>query len=111
MRETWPLTIPLRVSTSAYWPMRMSLVCVSAMRSSAFRSDGLATRARLLPGADLTIRARVRRRIAADALEHAVHACLDLQIVELLAPQLPRRLLLIDVRFLRRDLRLDAQRE
>ena len=104
MRETWPLTTPLRVSTSAVWPTRMSLVWVSAIRSSAFRFVGSATRARLVPGATCCT------ALDRNQLEHAVHARLDLQVVELPHAQLVGGALLIDVRFLRRELRLDAGR-
>ena len=98
MRETWPSTMPFRVSTSAVWPIWMSLVCVSAMRSSAFSSVGLATRARLAPAADLLT------EFDREDLQHAGHAGLDLEVVELLQAQFIRRLALIDVRFLRREL-------
>ena len=43
--------MPLRVSIEAVWPIWMSLACVSAILSSALSRDGLATRARLVPGA------------------------------------------------------------
>jgi hypothetical protein len=67
---------------------------------------GLATRARLLPG--LTWRAALRPggRCGADALQDAAHARLDLEIVEPPGLQIRRGLVLRDVGFLRRQLRL-----
>ena len=102
MRETLPATTPLRVSTSATWPMAMSLVCVSAIRSSALRIVGSATRAMLRAGADL------RADFDRQDLQHAVHAGLDLQVVELPQAQFVGGAALIDVGFLRRQLRLHA---
>ena len=105
MRATLPLTTPLRVSTSATWPMRMSLVWVSAIRSSAFSFVGSATRARLVPGA----RPAGRRSTGSD-LQHAGHAGLDLEVVELPQAEIVGGAALIDVGFLRRELRLHAGR-
>src|SRR4029079_998955 len=51
MRITRPFTMPVRVSTCAACPIWMSLACVSATLISAFNRAGLATRARLVPGA------------------------------------------------------------
>ena len=82
MRETLPATMPFRVSTSATWPILMSLVCVSAMRSSALRTVGSATRATLAPACDL------RADFDRQDLQHAGHAGLDLEIVELAQAQL-----------------------
>ena len=59
--------------------MRMSLVCVSAIRSSALRFVGSATRARLVPGP--TCAPHFDRHL----LQHASHAGLDLEVVELAA--------------------------
>ena len=100
MRDTLPATTPLRVSTSATWPIAMSFVCVSAIRSSALRTVGSATRAMLRAG--LHLRANFDRQ----HLQHAGHAGLDLQIVQLPQAQLVGGPALIDVGFLRCQLRL-----
>ena len=46
---TLPSIIPLRVSICAGCPIMMSRVCISAMRTSAFRREGSTTRARFVP--------------------------------------------------------------
>ena len=79
----------------------MSFVCVSAMRSSALRFVGSATRARFVPGADL------RPALDGHELQHAGHARLHLQILELTHAQFVGGARLIDRGFLRGHLRLD----
>src|ERR1700730_9498072 len=51
MRETCPMTTPLRVSIVAFCPIVMSLACVSAILISAFSFLGSATRATFVPTA------------------------------------------------------------
>ena len=80
----------------------MSLVWVSAIRTSALRFVGSATRTRFVPGLDL------RAALDRNHLQHARHSGLHAQVVELPHAQLVRRALLVDVRFLRRHLRLEA---
>ena len=50
IRCTSPWMIPLRVSTATGCPSRTSLICVSAIFSSAFKDAGSATRAMFSPG-------------------------------------------------------------
>ena len=87
MRTTRPGTrelVPLRVSTSAFWPMATSFTCVSATCSCAFNRVGSTTRARFVPGpmrcptctgtscSTPATPARIFRPVASDRLSAAI---------------------------------------
>ena len=101
MRATLPGTMPLRVSTSATWPILMSLVCVSAIRNSAFSTVGI-RHAR-----EVGARGDLLSDFDRQTWKHARHAGLDLQVVELAHAQFVGGPALVDFGFLRRDLRLE----
>ncbi len=76
----------------------MSLVWVSAILNSALRTVGSATRAIWAPACD------AGADFDRQHLQDAVHARLDLQIVELAQAQLVGGPALVDLGFLRREL-------
>ena len=99
MRVTRPPITPLRVSISAFWPIWMSFACVSAILISALRRPGLATRARLVPGATCWPTS------TGHELQHAAQPGADVQFVLLLPLELQHSARLIDARLLHGELR------
>ena len=104
MRATRPSTSPLRVSTTARWPISMSLACVSGIRSSALRRPGTATRARFVPDSDPL--ADLNRH----DLQHAFKTGTHPQGVGLAPPQLVERPALGDPGLLGCQLRIGRAR-
>ena len=80
-RITWASMTPLRVSTLAFWPICTSLAWVSAMRTTALSLPGWATRARFGAGG------HALAHLDGELLQHAVHARLELQGLNLGAAQ------------------------